>query len=131
MGANEKPIYTESFTAGADLSSNQYLGHKLNADRQVILFAAITDVPVGVLLNNPDASGKGAEILVLGRCPVIAGETLSAGDLLRFFSNGRAYIWAPGTDTTTYIVGQCIEGADAGEYAVAMINCINPARGDC
>lgn len=130
MGANEKLIYTESFKAGANLSSNQYLGHKFNADRQVILFANVTDVPAGVLLNKPDASGKGAEILVVGRSPVIAGETLTAGDLIRFGSDGKAYIWAPGTDTTAYSAGQCTEGADVDEYAQAMINCINPSRGD-
>jgi hypothetical protein len=131
MGANIKSVHTESLKAAADLSAYQYHGVKMSANRTVNVISAITDVPVGVLQNDPNAANKGAEVLVQGRTVIVAGETIAAGNLIRFDANGHAAIWAPGTDTTAYVAGQCIKGGDSGEYIEAIINCANPARGDC
>ena len=125
---NEKIIYLESYSAGADLSAKQYYGVKMSANRTVVLMAADTDVPAGVLVNDP-ASGETAAVCVVGRVPVVAGETLAAGNLVRLGSDGKGYVMDAGSDTTCYTAGQCTQGADAGEMAEVVVNCASVARG--
>lgn len=131
MGMNIKEIWTETYTASEDLSSNQYYGVHLDGDRTVDLQDAITEKPAGILLNKP-ASGEAAKVLLVGRTPVVIGEAITAGSLIRIGADGKAYNWDPGTDTTTYCAGRCCQGAsNDGEKAECEINCVNPARGDC
>lgn len=130
MALNEKQIYTETFIAGEDLSDYQYYGVTMSDDREVDLTDADTDVCAGILLNAPESGGE-ALVGVVGRFPVVAGETITAGQLVRIGSSGTAMIWAPGTDTTAYVIGQALSGGDAGEKIEVMVNACNPARGDC
>ena len=118
MGVNEKPIFTDSHEADADFSSKQYYGCKYGADEHVTTMAAITDVPAGIILNNP-ASGKVAEILKIGRCPGVVSEAITYGQKVRIDAAGKVALCEPGSDTTTYMVGTCVKGATAdGEYGV-------------
>jgi hypothetical protein len=118
--------------AGADLSaaSNQYKFVKLNADRQVILCAALTDVPIGVL-QEPCKNGDAADVLVVGETQVQVNGSLSAGQLIGTDASGLANHVVPGTDITKYIVGQVTRVAGAttsGNFATAVINCASPSR---
>lgn len=126
-----KSIHTESLEANADLSAYQWHGVKMGANGEVAAMAAITDKPVGILTNDPDADGEEAQVLVVGRCPIVAGETITYDDQIRIDDSGHAMIWAPGTDTTAYVVGRCIRGGDSGEKIVAIVNFSGMARGDC
>jgi hypothetical protein len=128
-GINVKKVYTETFKAGATLATNQYHGVKFNANRQVILMAADTDVPAGIVLNDP-ASGEEAEVLVVGRTPIVAGETITAGQLVRVDASGHAMVFAPLTNITTYCIGQCSSGGAVGEKVEVMVNCAMPVKGD-
>jgi hypothetical protein len=131
MGLNIKEIWTETYTASEDLSSNQYYGVHLDDDRSVDLQDAVTEKPAGILLNKPE-SGYAAKVLLIGRTPVVVGEAIAAGALIRIGDDGKAYNWDPGTDTTAYVLGRCVEGADNdGEYAECEICAVNPARGNC
>lgn len=127
--ATERSIFTNSFIAGEDLSDYQYYGVELTADRTVGLVDATTDKPVGVLLNDPE-SGEEALVCVIGQSPIKLGETIAAGAQIRFHSDGKAYNWDPGTDTTTYCAGMCTIGGDADEVGEAIILPAT-ARGDC
>ena len=80
MGYNIKPVLTESFTSTNDLRLYQYYGVKLSADRTVILPTADTDDCIGILQNKPNA-GEMAEVMVIGRTPVVSGESIAAGEL--------------------------------------------------
>ena len=53
------PGFSFTRVAGADLSSDQYKYVKLSTTDTVILCAAATDVPIGILQNAP-ASGAEA-----------------------------------------------------------------------
>ena len=128
--ANEKPIYTESFIAAEDLSDYQYYGVTLTTtDFNVDLHDADTDIPSGILMNDPE-SGEEALVCVVGRVPIVAGETIAAHDLVRIDSNGKAMKFEVDVDTTAYCIGQCIKGADSGEKILAMVNAITPFRGE-
>ena len=127
--ANEKAVWTETFVAENALADYQYHGMELSGDRQVDVMDADTDKPVGVLLNTP-GSGEEALVCVMGRTPVVFGETVAAGAQIRFDSSGHAMNWEAGTDTTAYCAGMCTIGGDSGETGEALIWPAN-ARGDC
>lgn len=121
-----------SFTAvaGADYSAaaNQYKFVKFSANRTVILCAAATDKPCGVLQNKP-GSGQAAEVTYIGETKIQADATLAAGALIGTSADGQADAKVPGTDTTEYTVGHVIDGVtNAGELVSALINCASPAR---
>lgn len=117
MGINLKTIWTESFKSGDDFSSKQYYGCKFEADRQIALTSADTDVPAGLILNKPE-DGETAEVLIIGRAPGVVAEAITAGQKVRIASGGKVALWEK-TDTSMYCVGTCVEGAgDDGEMGV-------------
>lgn len=126
--ANEKSVWTESFVAGEDLSAKQYYGVKMTNDGTVDLIDADTDIPLGVLLNDPE-SGEEAQICVVGRCPVVLSGTLVPGEPIYFHTDGTAKKWTPGTDITKYCAGYITKGGVSGEIAEALIQCANPVKG--
>jgi len=131
MGVNEKLIWTESMKTAsslADYSSKQYYGAKLNDDREIVLPTGDTDVPVGLVLNNP-ANSKDALLLIVGRAPGVVAEDIDAGELVRIASGGKVALFTPGTDITLFCVGQCVEGADTDEIGVFNFNFATPVKG--
>ncbi len=114
--------------AGADLSSSQYYFVKLNASGKAVVCSGATDIPVGVLQNNP-TSGQAAEIVVVGLTKVSSNAALAIGDLIGTSSDGQADAKTAGTDTTEYVVGTVLvtTGA-AGVVGSVLVNCANPHR---
>lgn len=129
MAYEGQQITIPGLKAGADLSTHQYKFVKLNANGQVVICAAATDVPIGVLQNKPDASGKAAQVCCVGVTKVNSDAALTAGNLIGTSADGQADAKTAGTDTTEYTVGQVIVGSSgAGAYATAVVNCASPAR---
>lgn len=121
-------LIDDSFVSTNDLSTKQYFFVKLSAARTVVLCAAATDVPMGVLQNKPTA-GQTAEVLVLGQTKLATAAATAVGSLLGTASTGLAAILVPGTDTTKYVVGTNIDATGAANgLCTAYINCINPHR---
>ena len=131
VAENVKSVLTLSLEASADISDNQWHGMKMSAEGEVTVCAATSDIPIGILTNKPAADGREAAILVVGVCPVVAGETITYGDQIRIDGDGHALVWTPGTDNTMYVVGRCIRGGAVTEKIVAVINCGAAARGAC
>jgi len=116
-----------SIPAGADLSAKQYNFVKISGTG-VVAVAADTDVPIGVLLNDP-ASGETASVCVTGITKVEASAAITAGTLIGTTSAGLAVTRTIGTDTTKYVLGRVITAAGAnGDIVTAAINCASPAR---
>ena len=126
--ANEKIIWPESLIAGADLRTKYGYGMKLSGARGVAIMAADTDVPCGVLMNEPN-SGEEALICVMGRVPVKLSATLAVGEPIYFHSDGTAKKWTPASDITKYCAGYITVGGASGEMGEAMIQCANPVKG--
>ena len=122
-------ITAPGLTAGGDLSSGQYRYVKLDANEQVIICTAVTDIPIGVLQDTPDASGKAATVCVVGDTKIASDVALSAGWLIGPSTDGQAERKIPGTETTEFICGQVMRGSSgAGVLARAFVNCASPAR---
>jgi hypothetical protein len=114
--------------AGADLSTHQFKGVKLDAAGAAVLVAAATDVPVGVLQNKP-TSGQAATVRVLGVTKFLSGGTITAGGVTGRIrsSNGTAIAaQALGTGPTEFIYGQAMQSSSSGDVFKAIIDCINP-----
>ena len=118
---------TLSIPAGADLSAKQYTFVKISGTG-VISCAAATDVPIGVLLNDP-ASGETAAVAVSGIVKLTASAAITAGATIGTTATGTAVTLAAGSDTTKYIVGRAITAAGAtGDIITVAVDCASPAR---
>jgi len=127
MAHEYSPAVSITLEAGADLSAKQYLFVKIASGKAVACNGA-TDVPIGVLQNDP-ILGQGASIVVVGATKLVAGAAILAGVKIGTGADGKADAKVAGTDTTEYTVGQVIlaSGAD-GDICTAVINCASPNR---
>jgi len=117
-----------SLEAAADLSAKQFYFVKVDSNGKAAVCAAATDVPIGVLQNDP-TSGKIAEITVIGLTKISSDAALNEGDLIGTSADGQADAKTPGTDTTNYVVGQMVTATGAaGVIGSALVNCANPHR---
>ena len=123
--AYESPSVTiGTLTAGADLSAKQYHFVVLASATTVNVATAITNAPIGILQNNP-TSGQQAIVQLFGISKVVADGTLAAGNFIGTSADGQADAISPGTDTTVYMTGQCIQAASAGETTTMFLNITN------
>lgn len=75
--------------AGADLSAKQYLAVKMASTAgQVIVCAATTDVPLGILQNDPVA-GEPAEVAYCGVVKAKFAASVTAGKLATINTTGQ------------------------------------------
>ncbi len=129
-GPTTKHILTETFKADADLSGKQFYFVKMTANpREVGVCAAATDRPIGVLQNKPDAVGKAAEVMVIGRSKVSSDAALNEGDAIGPSGDGQAIAKDQTTsgDTTEMVGGTVVAASGAaGEMAEAVIQCAVP-----
>lgn len=97
--AVEQDVSIMVIPAGADLSTKQYYFVK-NSSNTAILATAAGEPCMGVLQNDPAASGRPAEVAVRGICKVIAGEAITAGAPVKTHSDGTAYNAVKGRTAT-------------------------------
>src|SRR3990167_10747596 len=100
--AYEVPVLILSFEADGDLSAKQFYAVKMSTGPKVAIISGATDVPIGILQNNP-TDGKMAEVMVFGVSKVSSDAALTVGTVL-----------APQTD------GQ-LEAADSGDYPIGQV----------
>ena len=122
------PQIVFSALAGADLSGKQFYFVKWDGSGALVVGAAVTDVPAGVLQNKP-ASGYPAEVVALGPTKLSADAAISQGALIGCADEGQAEPKVIGTATTEYVAGVALEAAsNAGEIISGIVNCVNPHR---
>lgn len=116
-----------TFVAGADLSAKQYNFVKLNSSGQVIAVAADTDIPIGVLQNNP-VSGAEASVVIVGGTKLVASASQTLPATIGTAATGKGVVRIV-TDTTKYVLGTYLQASGAdGDIVAAIINCANPSR---
>jgi len=133
--ASESPApFIKSFTAGADLSSGvQFRYVKLNSSGNVVVCAAATDIPIGILQNNP-ASGRAAVVMIQGVSKLVASAAIAVGAAVGTASTGKAVsLTFPTSSTyaapTAYVVGRALSAAAAdGDVITALVDAGRPTR---
>ena len=130
MAIEGPQICIPGLVAGASLAAKQFYFVKLSAANTVVVCAAATDVPIGVLQNNP-VSGGAATVCVQGVTKVSSDAAVTAGALIGTSADGQAAAYAWGTDKTKYGCGQAITSSTAGGgggIITALINCAVPPK---
>lgn len=102
-----------SLNSTNDLSAKQFFIVKVDVsnDHSVVLAAAGTDPIVGVLQNKPKAA-QAALVRFLGTTKVVAGGTVTRGDLVTSDSAGKAVTTTTNKDVA---IGRALVSAVAGD----------------
>jgi hypothetical protein len=120
--AYESPgIDLGTLTAAGDLSGKQFYFVKLASATTVNVCTAITDLPIGILQNDPE-SGEQAVVRIFGISKASADGTITAARWIGTSSDSQAAGITPGSDTTVYVMGQAIQAASAGETFTMFLN---------
>lgn len=129
--AYEIPGFSVSLPADAAIvQADVFKFVKLNSDGEVLLCAAVTDIPVGVVQTPAANAGDPVTVMTMGVSKVQGDADLAKGAQIGTSADGQAEAKVAGTDTTEYVVGQVLEdNAAAGGLITALINCIAPHRG--
>lgn len=96
--------------AGADLSAKQFFFVSMSSDGQVDP-TGDGAAAIGVLLNDPAAAGRAAEVCIGGLTRVSAGGSITAGDEVASDAAGEAVAAATGD----IILGTAVTGGSDGE----------------
>lgn len=124
---NQSPTIVEK--AGAEITDVRNRIMKYDANGNVVLATAGTDIPVGIALIEAgynditgEDSGKVAvngdvDILVKDMGVVLAGAAIKKGQEVTAGANGLAAVAASGN----YVLGIALENAEANEYCVIQI----------
>lgn len=115
---------------GLSASSAQYKFVKFSADNTVVLCAATTDIPCGVLqepvyVSNSVSAGDAPDVMYAGQTLVQAGGSITAGNQISTNASGQAQAAVAGQ----YVVGVAVNVAGAttaGTLITAVINCAAP-----
>lgn len=109
-------IVTITAEAGQDLSAKQYHWVTVASDGQIDPTGdgALMD---GVLMDKPSAAGQSASMAIHGVVPMIAGDTITRGDLVASDTNGKCVTAA----TTDEIGGKAMKGAAAGDIFPVLL----------
>lgn len=121
-------VFCKSFVAGGNLSTKQYHFVKLSAANTVVICSGATDIPIGILQNNPE-SGAEATVMMLGTSKLVSDAALSVGALIGTSADGQGDAKTAGTDTTEYVVGVALSASTAaGGVIEVALNTLNPHR---
>ena len=112
--------------ANANISANQFEAVQMTGTTNKFRVSAITvntQKPIGILQNNPNAAGQGAEVAGPGEVAKARyGGTVNAGESLSVDADGELVTVVEGTDTTRYIIAQALEnGADQEVHYVLVV----------
>lgn len=99
-----------TMTAGEDLSAKQFHFVKVSADHTVVACTALTDIPFGVLQNDP-VSGEGATVRIGGVSKISSDEAIAVGSLLGTSADGQAVVADPDGASEAYYVAQAISAS--------------------
>lgn len=127
--AYEIPGQMITFQAAADLSAYQFRFVKLDANGQINICNAATDIPIGILQDKPAAQGRAGNVMLDGISKLVGGANLAKGDQIGTDNQGRGVALVAGTDVTKYGVGQVMEdNSVAGGLCTVNFSCRSPKR---
>lgn len=119
MATEGQRIYDRSFFAAADLSAKQFFIVELTASQTVNACNAATDIPVGVLQNDPK-SGEEATVREMGVTKVVSDGTtpIAIGDFVGTNNAGKA---VKKTTDKDYIIGRA-ESASSADGVIITVD---------
>lgn len=119
--AYEEALKCISVPAGADLSTKQYYGVKLESGGLAV--AGEGDAAIGILQDKPAAAGRPGAVGIEGVSKVACGGTIAKGARFSFDSSGLAVAVGSGND---WSMGVMMEAGAAGVISTCMIQPTGP-----
>lgn len=113
--------------ANGDMSTMQFSFVALSTggtDFEIGLTTQSSIISAGVLQNDPDTSGHGAEVAISGVCKVRYGGTVTNGQLLVADTLGRAV--AETTALNDWKVAQALQSGSSSE--IKYVQLVSPYR---
>ena len=108
-----------NFRAGGDISAAHQRAVLIDGERQVnVITNANAQVPMGILQNDPNASGQGATLRMLGVSRAELGGTVTANQPLSIDNSGRLISapWeSPIGTADLYVFAWALEGGAISE----------------
>ena len=86
---------------------------------EVGLTTALTQRPIGILINDPNSSGQAADVVMNGIVKALYGDTITIGQALSFDITGRvtpALIDSTAAASKVYVIGQSLEAGTVGTF---------------
>lgn len=128
-GSQHNPSVTLVEKAGAEIADVRNRIMKYDANGDVVLATAGTDIPVGIAIieagyndisgvnSGKVAKGDGVDILIKDIGVVLAGAPVKKGQELTAGANGLAAVAASGN----YVLGIALDNAAANEYVPVQL----------
>jgi hypothetical protein len=104
---NEWDVIT--LEANADLSAKQFHFVDLSSDAQIQACNATADIPIGVIVNDPDAAGDPADIVMI-----------ASGRIVKLTVDGNASAIAVADKLDTSALGKGVKSTAGHFYATAL-----------
>lgn len=128
LGVFDAPEFLPGVKAGADLTAaaNQYKLVKFDANGDIVLCAAVSDVAIGSLYNNPN-TGEAAQVAYRGVVLVQADGATNEGDKLAPAADAQAKVASVAAGSQEWIFGIAVKAAaGAGEVIPAIMTHSGP-----
>lgn len=93
-----------------------------SADGKVSQASAATDKLIGVTTILGAADTQRIDVVTVGIVDVIAGGTITRGDLLTSDANGKAVTAAPAAGSNARIIGVALESAVSGDFVSCLLS---------
>lgn len=121
------PLRYSGVVAGAGLTAAtaQYKFVKFSADNTVVLCAATTDIPCGILQEPAAATGDPVDVIYGGSSPLQAGTSVTTGVPLGTNASGQAQT-AVATQYPVAVATNVAGATTAGTLITVVVNCANP-----
>lgn len=125
----QQPLMIVGATAGADLSASscqyKFVKFATTTDSTVVLCAATTDIPCGVLQSPAptSATGQPVSVLAIGQTKLQTDGTVNAGAIAGTNASGLA---TPVLSTMYPVARAVTTAAGSGNYIDALVNCVAP-----
>lgn len=112
-----------STIANGDFSTSQFCAVKMTtgADFEVGICTAATDFPVGILQNNPDTCGQGAQVAFHGIAKAQLGGTVNRNERLTASTGGKLISIAQDGTTGSTILGRSLQSGSSGERIYVLL----------
>lgn len=127
MAWEKEQITVSHITTAVDLSTHQYKFVKI-VSNLIVLCAAATDIPLGVLQNKPvgtTARPVTATVCIFGITKVSSDAALAQDAWIGTSADGQADAKTIGTDATEFISGRMLTATSAANaLGTAFVTCL-------
>lgn len=122
QGVSGRYVTIPGLVAGDSLAAKQFYVVKMaSTDGEVIPSAAVGDMHIGIVQNDP-AADEPAEVACAGVCKGKSGGSITIGQRLTALSTGTLSGTSGGTASSQRLVGIALEAANSGDIFSVLVS---------